>query len=122
MLLHTDIGAKWKDVTEPWEAGFFKANLIKNFRGASYVTKYVSKDLMEVQASGRRPRIRASRNPRYGDQIMCHEEAVVQLLKHREVDGQDVHRVNLIQLVNAVRPKEEDPLWNLAMRIQMSNR
>lgn len=122
MLLHTDVGTKWRDVTEPWDAGFFKANLIRSYRGASYVTKYVSKDLMETSTSGRRPRIRASRNPRYGDQIMCHEEQIVQMLKQREVDGQDVHRVNLIELVNAVRPTEEDPLWNLAMRIQMSKR
>jgi len=122
MLLHTSIDAKWRDVTEPWTAGFFKANLIKNFRGASYVTKYVSKDLFEVSTQGRRPRIRASRNPRYGDEIMCHEEAVVQLLKQREVDGGDVHRVNLVQLVNAVRPTESDPLWDLAMRIQLARK
>lgn len=122
MLLHTDVGAKWRHVTEPWEAGFFKANLIQNYRAASYVTKYVSKDMFEVQQTGRRPRIRASRNPRYGDQVMCHEEQIVQLLKQREVVTQDVHRVNLIDLVNAVRPKEEDPLWELAMRIQLSRK
>lgn len=120
MLLHTDIGTKWRDVTEPWEAGFFKANLIKSFRGASYVTKYVSKDLMETTTMGRRPRIRASRNPRYGDEVMCHEEAIVQQLQQRRIEEPEVHRVNLLQLVNAVRPVESDPLWDLAMRIQMA--
>lgn len=122
MLLHTDLGARWRDVTEPWDAGFNKANLLKTYRAASYVTKYVSKDMFEVQQTGRRPRIRASRNPRYGDQVMCHEEAIVQLLKEREVQTHDVHRVNLVDLVNAVRPKEEDPLWELALRIQMTRK
>lgn len=122
MLLHTDLGTSWRDVTDPWEAGFFKANLLRDYRAASYVTKYVSKDLMETVSHGRRPRIRASRNPRYGDEIMCHEEAIVAQLKGRVIDEVDTHRINLIQLVNAVRPEEKDPLWDLAMRVQLSKK
>ncbi len=122
MLLHTDLGTSWRDVTEPWDAGFFKANLLRDHRAASYVTKYVSKDLMETVSYGRRPRIRASRNPRYGDEVMCHEEAIVAQLQKRRIDEVDTHRINLIQLVNAVRPRESDPLWDVAMRLQLSKK
>lgn len=122
MLLHTAVDATWRDVTEPWQAGFFKANLIRSFKGVGYVTKYVSKDLMEVQAAGRRPRIRASRNPRYGDEVMQHEAEIVQALQKRRIKELDVHRTNLIQLIDEVRPSERDPLWDLAMRMQMATR
>jgi len=53
---------------------------------------------------------------------MCHEEAIVAQLQKRRIDEVDTHRINLIQLVNAVRPRESDPLWDVAMRLQLSKK
>lgn len=110
MLIHCDRNLSWRAVTDPWKAGFFKAN-IASVEAAGYVTKYVTKDMGE-RSSGRRPRIRASRNPRYGDGVMQHEEEIVQLLKEREVVNHETWTTNLKQMLKRLE-KTEDPIWKL---------
>lgn len=111
-LLHTR--ATWAEVSEPWTAGFSVARLIRGPQGANYVTKYVAKDICSDEEGGTRPRIRASRNPRYGDLVMCHEEAVVQMLAARPDNLQTTWRKNLRALMRIVDEPERDQLWQIA--------
>lgn len=66
---------------EPWTAGFSNAR-VADLRAAGYVTKYVTKDLVD-ESTERVPRIRASRDPRYGGAVMCHEDELIDLLQQR---------------------------------------
>jgi len=115
LLVHTPRSASWNQVTDSWQAGFFKANLA-NVQSAGYLTKYVTKALDDP--GKRRPRIRASRAPRYGDAVMIHEAEIVQALKDRRIDTSSTWRTNLKELIRVSEPKAGDPLWDLAIAIQ----
>lgn len=99
MLLHTNDA---RDLTtrrtrRPWTAGFSDAK-VADLKAAGYVTKYVTKDLVD-ESTDRVPRIRASRDPRYGDAVMVHEEAIVQQLQQRpEIPTTDLWATNIRML------------------------
>jgi len=117
-LLHTSSKATWADVTKPWIAGFYKANLVRDVSSARYVTKYVSKDISDRGAEGRRPRVRASRNPRYGDPVMCHEEEIVKALQARKINPEVTWTNNLKEMLRILDVPAEDKLWEAAMKLQ----
>ncbi len=98
MLLHTrDSVLTTRAARAPWSAGFSDAK-VANVQAAGYVTKYVTKDL-EDESIDRMPRIRASRDPRYGDAVMCHEEGLIDLLQKRpEIQTTDLWAANLRML------------------------
>jgi len=96
MLLHSSENGvlTTRLARKPWTAGFSDAK-VADLRAAGYVTKYVTKDLAD-ESSDRVPRIRASRDPRYGAAVMCHEEGIIaQLQKRPEVHVTDLWRANL---------------------------
>lgn len=77
MLIHGPKNMHRNTLRACWKDGYSWAT-VADMRAAGYVTKYVTKDMTD--GDGRRPRVRASRDPRYGDAVMCHEKDVVQAL------------------------------------------
>ena len=120
-LLHGDTDLRWVDVGDPWTAGFFKANLVKGPSHARYVTKYVAKDMVQDGDGIKRPRIRASRNPRYGDLVMCHDEELVAVLSQRKENLQVTWRKNLRELVRVANEKEKGQLQQILEAAQSRN-
>lgn len=100
-LIHAkDDRLKYREIADSWQAGFFNIKEC-DFKTAGYVTKYTSKDLFE-EVDGKRPRIRASRNPTYGGWVMQKDK---ELLKQMMAD------------------KETEPIWetwqkNLKMMVR----
>jgi len=108
MLLHSNYprDLTTKAARRPWLAGWSKAN-VANLQAAGYVTKYVTKDLAD-ESTERIPRIRASRDPRYGAAVMCHEEAIVQMLQERrQQTTQEVWTANIKMLHNWLIEQEK---------------
>lgn len=77
MLIHGPRNMHRNTLRKYWKDGYSWAR-VADLKAAGYVTKYVTKDI--DQGSNNRPRIRCSRNPRYGDAVMSHEKDVVQAL------------------------------------------
>jgi len=103
-----------------WRDGWSNCKRVNVF-GAGYVTKYVSKDLDDFGSSGMRPRIRASRSPRYGDAVMAHEDEIVRELQRRKVDLGQVHNVNLREILKFAT-KKDDAWKNLINSAQTNGR
>jgi len=108
-LLH-DVGSGSVDLGRlaetVWRDGFTKCKPC-DIRGAGYVTKYVSKDLESSGDNARRPRIRASRSPRYGAVVMEQSEAIVRELQKRQVDIGATWTYNLREALALVDSKED---------------
>lgn len=101
-LLHGTSELSYRDVRSAWGAGFSDARIC-NWRGAGYVTKYVTKELGK-NGPTRRPRIRASRNPTYGESVM-------------ERDAE------LLALMMQSRPKEElQEIWRKNIRMVLEEK
>lgn len=107
-LLH-DVGSGGVDLGRMaetvWRDGFTKCKPC-DIRGAGYVTKYVSKDLESTGDAARRPRMRASRSPRYGAVVMEQSEAIVRELQKRSVDVSATWTYNLREILEMVDSKE----------------
>jgi hypothetical protein len=104
-----------------WQAGFSNAKAV-NLAGVGYVSKYVAKDLADHGESSRRPRIRASRAPSYGWQVLDRSEDVLEALRARRVDVSEVHRINLLSLLK-YSGREKDSVWKeIANSMQKSGR
>ncbi len=110
-LLH-DVGSGSIDLGRlseaVWRDGFTKCKPC-DIRGAGYVTKYVSKDLESTGDNARRPRMRASRNPRYGAVVMEQSEAIVRELQSRRIDVGQTWTINLREALQLVDQKED--IW-----------
>jgi len=92
-----------------------------NLAGVGYVSKYVAKDLGDTGKEGRRPRIRASRNPTYGAVVLERSEDIIEALRKRKVDVGEVHRINLLNILKYAERKS-DPWKDLANLVQMNGR
>jgi hypothetical protein len=106
--------------SKSWVAGFSNSKEV-NLAGVGYVSKYVAKDLGDVGREGRRPRIRASRNPSYGAVVLERSEEIVELLRRRKVDVGEVHRVNLLSVLKYAE-KRGDPWKDWVNSVQTSGR
>lgn len=115
-LVHCGNSLRSRDVRSAWCAGFSDARLC-DYRGAGYVTKYVTKDLGD-DGTLKRPRIRASRG--YGAWVVERDaEVVAQLLAERpEEDLTEVWRKNLMMAVreeqNRQRPSSLRKIMEMA--------
>jgi len=110
MLLH-GAGLSTRAARRPWSAGFSNAR-VADLRAAAYVTKYVTKDLAD--GGGQMPRVRASRDPRYGAAVMIHEEAILAMMAlRREEMTTDVWSANLRMLHQWLEKNEskESRVW-----------
>jgi len=108
-LLH-DVGSGTVDLGRlaetVWRDGFTNSKPC-DIRGAGYVTKYVSKDLESSGNAARRPRMRASRSPRYGEVVMEQSEAIVRELQKRRIDLGETWTINLKEAIEMVDTKED---------------
>lgn len=120
-LLH-DVGSGNGDIGRlseaVWRDGFTKCKPC-DIRGAGYVTKYVSKDLESAGDAARRPRMRASRSPRYGEVVMEQSEAIVRELQKRKIDLGETWTINLREALEMV-DKQED-IWKTWVHSQPLN-
>ena len=86
-LMHDlDTRCTFSDLRRSWTAGFSYPKLVKNthIRAARYVTKYATKSIMEEDGETKRPRIRASRSPKYGGVMVIEDlELVQEIMKSR---------------------------------------
>lgn len=108
-LLHgltADSGCLGRVAEASWRDGFTSSKLC-DIRGAGYVTKYVSKDLESSGDAALRPRIRASRSPRYGAVVMESSEEIVRELQKRRVDLGQTWNINLREILGMVDKKED---------------
>jgi hypothetical protein len=102
-----------------WRAGFHNCKAV-NLRGAGYACKYVGKDL-EDGTEGRKPRIRASRAPTYGHQVVERSEAIVRELQRRKVDVQAAHVINVLDVIRMI-DRKDNPWKETANLVQTNGR
>jgi hypothetical protein len=116
-LMHTDRGVAPSLYRKAWSDGFTYAK-VADVTAASYVTKYVSKDLLD-DAEGVVPRIRASRSPTYGAWVMERdEEKVKELLASRgDEERFEIWTKNLKHFLRDRNQRLETEM-PLALRIQ----
>ena len=101
-----------------WRAGFHNCKAV-DLKGAGYVAKYVSKEMAEGGSGTQRPRIRASRSPSYGWQVMQRDEEIVRELQKRGVDRERAKVINLLDLFRWMDRK--DNAWKQATNsVQMN--
>ncbi len=77
-----------RDIRLSWQHGYCWPKLVKDrpLRAANYITKYATKDLLDDE-SLRRPRIRASIQPKYGGPVIMSDlEDVQKIMQAREVE------------------------------------
>lgn len=98
-----------RDLRTPWRAGFSNAQLA-DVKAARYVTKYVTKDLV-ISDTGRVPRIRASRDPRYGAEVMILEEELLKGVLLKPELTTDTWQNNLRAVFQAAEKNEKESLW-----------
>jgi hypothetical protein len=103
-----------------WRDGFWDCKPV-NISGAGYVAKYVSKDLGSSGPGARRPRLRASRSPTYGDCVMQHEEEIVRELQKRKYDWGNVYRLNLLDVLQWSQVDKNGDTWKQLVRSQQTS-
>lgn len=120
-LLHTGTAVTRRMISESWKAGHEKTK-IAQLEHAGYVTKYVTKNLVEKRAH--RPRVRASRDPRYGDAVMITNEIMlaemIRMLQKRKTMRGDVWLKNLrmtLMEVAKTRP-ENQTVWEKIISLE----
>jgi len=119
-LLHDAVAAApalQHQSTLAWRAGFSNCKAV-NLRGAGYVCKYVGKELDEA-GPGRRPRIRASRGPAYGWQVLERSDEIVAELQRRRVDRERAYVINVLEVLRMVDRK--DPGWKAGANLAQMN-
>ena len=84
LLVHGPPEMTTRDIRRSWQAGYSSA-AVCDVGASAYVTKYATKDLADRNQQ-RMPRVRASRNPRYGDAVMQHDAAVLAAMCNRPMD------------------------------------
>jgi hypothetical protein len=116
-LIHENAdNLKSADIRSSWKAGFSYPKLMYGdpIRAAQYLTKYTTKDLLEDE--GKRPRIRASRNPKYGGPVIMSDledvQKIMQQRRNKRLD--EVWKSNLKDLMNATKEhRTTDPEQHL---------
>lgn len=116
-LLHGDNSLSKRDVRDPWTAGFSRAKLT-NVNGAGYVTKYVTKTMIDEGA--KRPRIRASRDPTYGGVVMLQEAEDVREAQRKVNLEQATWTANLRAALKLIEPRDRT-LWDTMQEMEKMN-
>lgn len=111
-LIHHVDGVTERMVRGAWKAGFNWAKEVPNSfddqrKLAGYVTKYVTKDLMIGDGAGRKPRIRASQ--KYGEPVVIRDAELVNELKGKEGNVQELWRQNLAMMIRQLKAEKEGP-------------
>jgi hypothetical protein len=124
-LLHCGGKITGKMVRQSWRAGFSFPSLVKSNAGASsYVTKYCTKDMfgesIDERGRSRRPRIRASQAPTYGEMVIIRDEELVRQLAAEapKQNLSEIWRKNLIAAVEAIKEPERQTLHRTMMEMQ----
>jgi hypothetical protein len=124
-LLHGGGKTTEKMVRESWRAGFSFPSLVKSDAGAShYVTKYCTKDMLgaavDERGRSKRPRIRASQSPTYGELVIIRDEELVrELAANAPKQGlSEIWRKNLIAAVEAIKEPQRQSLHRTMMEMQ----
>jgi len=123
-LVHVLGGLRYEALRKPWSAGHAWVVPAK-VESAGYVTKYVTKDLLDERTNNnlRRPRIRASRDPRYGASVMVHEAELLAAMQRKEVTLTDTWTTNLKALLQSVEMNgAQDPLWQALISVNKNGR
>lgn len=124
-LLHCSGKITSRMVRESWQAGFSFPSLVKSDAGAShYVTKYCTKDMLgadlDERGKSKRPRIRASQSPTYGEIVIIRDEELVRELaaKAPKQELHEIWRKNLIAAVEAIKEPQRQSLHRTMMEMQ----
>ena len=106
-LLHCKESLTYRHVQKSWQAGWMDCKLA-NWKHPGYVTKYVTKSVSDATSSKRRPRIRASRCPTYGEVVIQRDaEILAEMMKDRpREDLQELWRKNLRMVVKEQAAKK----------------
>lgn len=114
-LIHGPRNMHRNTLRKYWTAGYSWA-AVADINAAGYVTKYVTKDIEEGDAN--RPRVRCSRDPRYGDAVMNHDKSLVQVLAaSKHVNVRKAWDTNVRELFDRIAEKRNTTIWQ-----QMNNR
>jgi len=118
-LVHGPNELVTRDLRTPWTAGFSYAR-VADLGAARYVTKYVTKDLADERDT-RLPRIRASRDPRYGVEVMILEEELLALThKHPEL-VQETWAQNFKALLSEGSETKSGELWRKISELNLGS-
>lgn len=110
LLVHGPLEMSMEGLRSCWRRGFTHAR-VADVGGAYYISKYMTKDFDDGSAD--RPRVRASRNPRYGDAVMQHEAEVVEVLRSRATNDRETWEVNLRNVLKrSVRDTRKGDVWD----------
>lgn len=114
-LIHGGGDLLGKTIWECWRAGWAWVDEC-DFNGASYVAKYVGKEL-DRDVGAKKNRIRCSRNPMYGGSVVIRDPLILREIASKDkVVISEIYEKNIVEVIRRENAKETEHWFDRIQR------